>query len=99
MVSSAHRFRFWEGNLVLFANLHMFVASDSLTYFGVYSADWARYNWINLGFRAEQVNDTVAFGPRVGLTVGPYHFEIQYHVGVQEENRGQTLRFLYYLVF
>lgn len=92
MVTWGNRFSLWEGEIVLVANLNLVVARDSVTYFGVYSVDWAGDEEINIGFRAEQIDELVTFGPRVGVTIEEFHFEVQYRYGAQEENQGHALR-------
>jgi len=75
------------------------VADAGLTYYGFYSVDGAPKKWLNLGGQAEQVNDGIIFGPHVGMTKGPFHVEVQYYLGLQDVNRGHSIRLVTALGF
>ncbi|MEA3272311.1 MAG: hypothetical protein U9P90_01425 [Patescibacteria group bacterium] len=98
MIGFSNNFSFASGDFTLLINPNALVAHDVLMYFGVYALDF-HWNGVNMGMRAEQVNTGITFGPRVGYTVSVWHFEVQYHMGVQEENYGHTVRFVYGLSF
>lgn len=94
MVGFANTFTFARGGLTLFLNPNALVAHDALVYYGIYALDF-HWNGVNAGMNAEQINTGVMFGPHIGYTVSIWRFEAQYRMGVQEENYGHTVRFVY----
>lgn len=83
---------FLDGRLTVFLEGERYFNPDQQDLYGYQSVDYAIYGPLNLGVQAEEVNQLATFGPHIGITKGPWHGEVQYHAGVQEDNRGHTVR-------
>lgn len=85
-------FSFFEGQLTLFTENEAIFNHKRADYYGYHSVDYNPLDWVNLGIQVEAVNRLATFGPHIGFSKGPWHFEVQWHAGVQEENLGHGIR-------
>lgn len=86
---------FLDGGLTIFIESDMIFSSEGYDYYGFYALNFNfNFNraWLNIGAHIEQVNMLSVVGPQAGITVGPWHGEIQYNIGMQEENFGYAIR-------
>ncbi|MEY4723434.1 MAG: hypothetical protein RLZZ324_947 [Candidatus Parcubacteria bacterium] len=72
----------YAGKANLFMDLeHYSGLHGGNAWYGLYSGNWTPASWFNLGAQAEHVDLGLHVGPHVGMTVGPFHGEVQYYYG------------------
>ncbi|NQV11732.1 hypothetical protein HQ524_00050 [Candidatus Uhrbacteria bacterium] len=93
--------KFLEGKFSLFLLGDVYFPFDGgrASYFGAYSLDGHPAEWFNFGWHVEQVDLHALTGPHVGTTFGPAHFEVQWYVGMEEDQAVTTLRLVMGLDF
>lgn len=84
--------------LAVFAESDIYVFDDYQDYYSFASIDWKTFDF-NLGLHTEGVNELFTIGPHFGFTILPFKFEAQYHIGFQEDNKGQSVRIITSLMF
>lgn len=92
-------FAFFDGRLTIFTENEAIFNHKKADYYGYHAVDYNPLDWVNIGIQAEAVNRLVMFGPHVGFSKGPFHFELQWYAGVQEENAGHAVRIFSSLFF
>ena len=90
---------FFDSQLTVFLEGEAIVNEDQQDYYGYYSIDYNPLSFFNVGVQGEQVNEGIQFGPHVGFSKGPWHFEVQYYAGLQDVNYGHAVRIFTLLFF
>lgn len=96
-------FSVWLGGTLANGWFSYFVESDLITefstveYYGYYAVDLNTQRLpFNHGLQGEQANGGIMFGPHTGYTIAgqnmSLHLELQYYVGVQDDNFGHAVR-------
>jgi len=85
-------FSFFRGQLTIFTENEAIFNHKKADYYGYHAVDYNPLDWVNVGVQIEAVNRLATFGPHVGFSKGPWHFEVQWHAGAQEENIGHAVR-------
>jgi len=85
-------FSFFQGKLTIFTENEAIFNHKKADYYGYHAVDYNPLDWVNAGIQVEAVNRLATFGPHIGFSKGPWHFEVQWHVGAQEENLGHAVR-------
>lgn len=83
---------FLEGKASLFLEGEGYLNPNQKDHYGYGSFNYSPSGFLNVGVHTEQVNGKVSFGPHIGIARGPWHTELRYFAGFQEDNRGQTVR-------
>lgn len=77
-VSIWQDFNFLNGLLTAFVETDMLFYSDGYVFVGIYALNIHPLEMVNLGFRAEQIDGSLAIGPVVGFTESFFHIEFQH---------------------
>jgi len=97
LVTIGNELNLFQRHLRILIESNAFI-SDTLNYMGRYSVDWTSQIFF-VGIHAEQRNTLMTTGPHIGVSSAPMRTEVQYSVGTQDQNEGQSVRFVYSLIF
>lgn len=86
--------RLSRGEASLFAEFERWeeVDGDRHLWYGLYAADWNAVPWLSLGAQVEHVDANFHGGPHVGLSQGPVILQLQYHLGLTDDDQTNAAR-------
>jgi len=91
-ISIWQSFNFFNGLLTAFVETDMFFHSEGFTFFGLYTFNIHPFNFMNFGFRMEQVDNSLALGPCLSFSEGVFNILLQHFSTVTADSNSTALR-------